>query len=118
MKDLKTMRTGRVIVLCDFDGTITPDDTTDGILATCAYPEWKEIEDQWEAHEISTQDCMEQQTLCIRARSRRKLLSYLERVNIDPLFPSFVEFCRENDLSLIVQSDGYDLAICGPPSVA
>jgi len=33
-------------IICDFDGTITPQDTTDRVLEALADPAWRELEAQ------------------------------------------------------------------------
>jgi 2-hydroxy-3-keto-5-methylthiopentenyl-1-phosphate phosphatase len=104
-------REPRLVVLCDFDGTITPSDTTDGILSACAYEEWLEIEAKWKSEEISALECMEEQTICIRERQIARLDEYLRSIEIDPYFKDFVALCARRAVHLIVESDGYDYAI-------
>jgi 2-hydroxy-3-keto-5-methylthiopentenyl-1-phosphate phosphatase len=99
------------VVLCDFDGTITPSDTTDGILDACAYDEWREIEEKWKSGEITTQECMEEQTLCIREGQLGGLDEYLSSIEIDPYFREFAQFCSDHAVRLVVESDGYCYAI-------
>ena len=36
-------------ILCDFDGTVTPDDVIDGLLERFGRPGWQELEDDWRA---------------------------------------------------------------------
>lgn len=54
-------------VICDFDGTVTPVDTTDALLARFALPEWEEVEEAWLEGRITSRECMERQIAMIRA---------------------------------------------------
>jgi 2-hydroxy-3-keto-5-methylthiopentenyl-1-phosphate phosphatase len=53
-------------IICDFDGTITEQDTTDRVLEALADPAWRKLEAQWVATEITASDCMRQQIALIR----------------------------------------------------
>ena len=52
-------------IICDFDGTITPQDTTDRVLEALADPAWRELEAQWVAAEITASECMRRQIALI-----------------------------------------------------
>lgn len=103
----------RPVVLCDFDGTMTVDDTdtTDGILKHCADPRYRKIEEDWVDGIITSRECMLCQTMCIPLDNREAMDAYLKTVRLDPGFGRFVEECRRLDVELIVNSDGFDHAI-------
>ena len=46
------------IIVCDFDGTISCDDVTDGILERFARPGWQQLESAWQRGEIGSAVCM------------------------------------------------------------
>ena len=98
-------------VVCDFDGTIALEDVTDGLLDQFADPSWKHIEAQWLAGNFGSRECMARQVSLIEA-NYEELDRYLDAVEIDPSFPSFVEECeRRGNFSLNVVSDGIDYAV-------
>jgi 2,3-diketo-5-methylthio-1-phosphopentane phosphatase len=100
-----------VNIVCDFDGTIALEDVTDGLLERFAYAEWREIEAQWLAGRFGSRECMARQVGLIDA-TREQLDSYLDTVEIDPSFASFVEECeRGGNITLEVNSDGIDYAV-------
>lgn len=100
----------RVNVVCDFDGTIALEDVTDGLLERFAHSSWKHIEAQWLAGKIGSRECMARQVSLIEA-SYKELNRYLDAVQIDPSFPSFVADCeRSVEIALNVVSDGIDYA--------
>ena len=92
-------------IFCDFDGTISRDDTTDVILERFAAPEWQEIEQQWKAGEIGSAECMRRQIQLVKVELE-KLNETLDDCAIDPYFPEFVSFCAESALPLTILSDG------------
>jgi 2-hydroxy-3-keto-5-methylthiopentenyl-1-phosphate phosphatase len=102
--------TNFVEVYCDFDGTITRGDTIDVLLDRLADPSWQEIEQRWVKGEIGSRECMRQQVPLINGgwdAIRREL----DQVQIDPTFPKFAKWCRQNGVALKVVSDGIDKVI-------
>lgn len=97
-------------VYCDFDNTISEYDVTDAILEKFADPSWEAVEEEWLAGKITARECMEKQISLIRA-SREELDSLLDNVPIAHGFAEFVEFCKEENISLAVVSDGLDYSI-------
>lgn len=99
-----------IIVLCDFDGTISKKDVTDTLLEKFANPEWEEIEEMWQEGLISSRECMARQYALVKA-SEEELVKFLEKMEIDPYFTQFIDLCRKKDYHLAVVSDGFDFYI-------
>ncbi|HEY9776216.1 MAG TPA: MtnX-like HAD-IB family phosphatase [Planktothrix sp.] len=99
-----------VEVYCDFDGTITRGDTIDVLLDRLADPAWEQIEQRWVAGEIGSRECMSMQVPLIRG-GWEAIREVLDGVQIDPTFPKFAKWCRQNGVSLKVVSDGIDRVI-------
>ena len=97
-------------VICDFDGTITPFDVTDAVLAKFAPPEWERIEREWLDDLISARQCMERQVALIAA-PLDALEAFLDAIPLTPGFVGFCGFCRSQGLDLMVVSDGMDYPI-------
>jgi 2,3-diketo-5-methylthio-1-phosphopentane phosphatase len=101
----------RVNIICDFDGTIALEDVTDSLLERFADESWKDVEAQWLAGKIGSRDCMARQVSLIEA-DYESLNRYLDTVEIDPSFSSFVDKCKRFDeINLHVVSDGIDYAL-------
>lgn len=96
-------------VVCDFDGTITPEDVTDEVLARFARPEWTALESQWRAGAIGSRACMAGQVALLEC-SRPELDGFLATVDIDPRFPEFVAAVEARGWRLVVMSDGIEYA--------
>jgi 2,3-diketo-5-methylthio-1-phosphopentane phosphatase len=99
-------------VFVDFDGTIVPRDVTDTVLETFADASWLEIEADWKAGKIGSRECLARQVALIKAKPE-ELDGLIASIDVDPGFPAFVEFCRNEGLGISVLSDGLDRAIRG-----
>ncbi|MGO9275859.1 MAG: MtnX-like HAD-IB family phosphatase [Terriglobia bacterium] len=98
------------IVFCDFDGTITELDVTDGILTRFGDPSWLKIEQQWVRGEIGSRQCLERQMALVRA-SAKDLNALIDSVRLDPHFTEFCRLLREPAIPFYVLSDGFDYVI-------
>jgi 2-hydroxy-3-keto-5-methylthiopentenyl-1-phosphate phosphatase len=97
-------------VFVDFDGTISPLDTTDLLLERFADPRWRDIEEDWKAGRIGSRECMGRQIDLVRA-SPEQLDAFIADIEIDPEFPGFVRRCRVLGHSVTVMSDGLDRSV-------
>ncbi len=102
--------TPRWTVLCDFDGTVSPTDVTDSLLARFAREGWQEIERRWQAGLMSSRACMAAQVALLDC-SREELDEHLAQIEIDPGFAAFLAAVRADGATLAIVSDGLDLAI-------
>lgn len=99
-----------VVVLCDFDGTISVKDVTDSLLERFANPEWEQLEEDWQEGLISSHECMAGQYALIKA-DQEEVETFLDRVEIDPYFSQFVGHCKSKGFTLSIISDGFDFYI-------
>jgi len=97
----------QIKIFCDFDGTITLEDTTDAVLEAFARPEYRDWERKWEDGLITARECMQQQARLIEA-SPERLRSFLAHMWIDPGIYVLEEACIKNGASLVIVSDGID----------
>ncbi len=97
-------------VLCDFDGTITAEDVTDGLLLRFADPRWEAIEADWLASRIGSRECLAAQVALLEV-DQPTLDAYLDQIDIDPQFRAFAAFCAAQGIHLEIISDGLDYAL-------
>lgn len=97
-------------VSCDFDGTITAEDTVDAILESFADPAWLQIEAEWKAGRIGSRECLLEQTRLIRV-APDVLDAWLDEREVDPEALGFFEDCAHLGIPVSVVSDGYDRAV-------
>lgn len=95
----------KVIVLSDFDGTITTSNTMDFLYETYASCGLKYVK-EWEAGKLST---MEEETLsfsCISASREEMEVAVLENMIMDPDAGSLLDYCRARGFGFVVLSEG------------
>jgi 2,3-diketo-5-methylthio-1-phosphopentane phosphatase len=98
------------LIVCDFDGTIAHDDVTDLLLKRCAAPQWELIERRWQVGQLTSRECLLQQTELLRF-TRAELGSLLAAVRLDPAFPQFVEVAHAAGCEVQIASEGFDQVI-------
>jgi 2,3-diketo-5-methylthio-1-phosphopentane phosphatase len=96
------------LVLSDFDGTISVQDTGLEIITRLQLASAWELEERWRAGEIGSAECLALQWGLVRL-PEAELLAVLDSLELDETFPAFVAFCRERGADLAVLSDGLDL---------
>lgn len=101
----------KLVVLCDFDGTITEIDTAEYILTKFAQADWKSIDKRFENGEITLEEGLRQEFALVKA-TRRQILDELEKVvTFRPHFEEFAEYCKTQHFPLIIVSAGLDFVI-------
>ena len=101
---------GRVLVLCDFDGTVCMTDMGNELLNRFATG-WEEIDRAYWTGEVGSRNAYCRLAPLFKM-NRRELLTYvLDRGQVDPSFPAFCSFIREKGIDLKIVSDGLDVYI-------
>lgn len=100
----------KLVVFCDFDGTITQADVTDCILEELADPSWREVEADWVRGLMGSRECLERQMALVRA-SAKELNALIDAIPLDPGFASFYRFTEKQDLPFYILSDGFDYVV-------
>ena len=72
-------------ILCDFDGTVSVEDTTDTLLERFGRDGWQALEDEWRAGRIGSRECMAGQ-IALLDMDRAELDAHLDTRHIDPAF--------------------------------
>jgi 2-hydroxy-3-keto-5-methylthiopentenyl-1-phosphate phosphatase len=99
------------VVLCDFDGTITVQDTAEWILDKYAEGDWRALDDDYVQGKISLLECMREQFAMVRA-DKALILDELDKsVIIRKGFRDMVDFCLNHDAEVVIVSAGLDFVI-------
>lgn len=101
----------RNIVICDFDGTITKVDSINDFLDKFADKKWLDIEADWVAGKVSTCDAMRGQFGLVKNMTEEKLNAFFESMEIDETFIDFRRFAAENNIKIVIVSDGFEYFI-------
>jgi 2-hydroxy-3-keto-5-methylthiopentenyl-1-phosphate phosphatase len=101
----------KILVQCDFDGTVTEDDISFMLLDAFAKGDWHVINQEYADGKITVGQFNERAFGLVRA-SKKAMLDYIEnRVIIRPGFNEFVEVCRKKGFRLVIVSNGLDFYI-------
>jgi 2,3-diketo-5-methylthio-1-phosphopentane phosphatase len=99
-------------VFVDFDGTITLEDVGEAIFRKFGSAEiTNKIVDDLLSDKISSRQCWDELCNSIDEINKIELNKFISSLDIDPTFISFVKFCKDNEIELVVLSDGFDYYI-------
>ncbi len=99
-----------IVILTDFDGTITLSDVGYKLLTSYADPGWVVAEEEWKQGLIGSAECHLRQFPTISA-TEELLKDVILETRIDSGFIDFVEFTKKKNILLEVVSDGFDFYI-------
>lgn len=101
----------KILIQCDFDGTITTEDVSFMLLDAFAKGDWHAINDEYTAGIITVGEFNERAFALVRG-SKKAMLDYLkDRVIIRRGFQTFVELCQKKGIRLVIVSNGLDFYI-------
>jgi 2-hydroxy-3-keto-5-methylthiopentenyl-1-phosphate phosphatase len=100
----------RLLVVCDFDGTVCRVDMCNEILDHFA-GDWEAIDRAYAVGEIGSRAAYSRIASLIRTNRLQVLDFILRHERLDPFFPDFLRFCRGRKIDLKIVSDGLDLYI-------
>jgi 2-hydroxy-3-keto-5-methylthiopentenyl-1-phosphate phosphatase len=97
----------KIDITIDFDGTVTLGDVTQLVLERFADLKWLEVEAEWVAGRIGSRECLARQAALLSA-SPGEIDALLDAVEIDPVFPRFVQEAHALGATTKIVSDGFD----------
>jgi len=101
----------QLLVACDFDGTVTRQDTLVEILNRFGSPAWTQVQERVVSGEISIREGLKSEMGAVRA-SREELEGLLaERIDLDPTFPGFLRQMRVRGIPVVLITGGFDLCV-------
>jgi len=100
----------KVVVLCDFDGTVAVEDVGELLFGRFGGPPARVAARRWERGEISSRECLETQVASSRC-TPEDLRSFAHTCRLDPYFKDFHDFARRRGIEVVVLSDGLDFYI-------
>jgi 2,3-diketo-5-methylthio-1-phosphopentane phosphatase len=103
--------TMKPIILTDFDGTITTEDTLVKLLNTFAPSSWHKIEKSVKAGRMGSRVALRKE-FSLFYISKQRYTSFLKkRVTIDPTFKPFLRFVRKKRIPFVILSGGFTLNV-------
>jgi len=100
-----------LVVLCDFDGTITTIDTAEWVLSKFAQGNWRQFDKKFKKNEITLEECLNRQFSLVSASKKQILQELNDLVVFRSNFKELAEYCKKNHVPLIVVSAGLDFVI-------
>ena len=101
----------QLLIACDFDGTVTRQDTLVEILNRYGSAQWQDVQRKVVSGELSIREGLQAEMGSVRA-SPEELKSLLaHHVEVDPSFPPFLQSMRLKGIPLICLSGGFDLCL-------
>lgn len=100
-----------MIIVSDFDGTITKTDTLSKFLEDYADPKWLDIENDWRDGKFGSQECLVRQFELVPNLTPELIDGFLDTMEIDE---GFIPFCRQAkklNVPIVILSDGLDYFI-------
>jgi len=104
------MAKDKLIVLTDFDGTITKKDVCYLLLERYARFYWQGLDREWIEGKISTEDAYTELLKRIDIK-KEEFDRFIDSVEIDENFKRFFIECKKNNVEVEVVSDGLDYYI-------
>lgn len=98
-------------IFCDFDGTITKEDTIGKFLKFFANDKWLDIEKLWKDGKIGSRECLKQQMELVRTLSKKESEDFFDSLEIDETFLDFYNEIKKRNIKFTIVSDGFDIFI-------
>ena len=104
-------KTGKMMIQCDFDGTITDKDASFLLLDIFANGDWRALLKDYQEGRISVGRFNTEAFAMIRADKQSLLEAIKGKINIREGFPKLVEYCQKSGLRLVIVSNGQNFYI-------
>lgn len=101
----------RIIVVSDFDGTITKKDSLYYFFDEYADKKWLEVEKLWKDGKISSKECLIKEFELVKNLDEKLIDKFISTIEIDDYFSEFIKFCKNKNIDFTVASDGVDYFI-------
>ena len=108
---MKQLDIKEFVIVSDFDGTITLEDTNDLLFLTCGTAENEEIENDFRAGKKDDRETMKRHFGVARLTFEEYFYFLDTKVKVDTGFDSFLKFLHGQELPLFIVSGGYRIAI-------
>lgn len=101
----------KLLIACDFDGTITAQDTLVEILDHYGSADWRRIQAQVVAGTLSIRQGLQAEMGSVRAEPEALTELLSNRITLEPTFPDFLDSMRDKGIHVVVLTGGFDLCV-------
>jgi len=100
------MDSGKTLVQCDFDGTVTEEDVSFLILDAFAPGDWRKVLADYRENKISV-DCFNRQAFALVKARRERLTEFLRgKARLRRGFRELIDYCRLKGFHPVIVSNG------------
>jgi len=101
----------KTLVQCDFDGTVTEEDTSFFLLDAFAQGDWRRLLREYKGHKISVGEFNTKAFAMVRADKPTLLEALKGKIKVRAGFHELVNYCRRRGFRLVIVSNGLDFYI-------
>jgi len=101
----------KTLVQCDFDGTVTEEDTSFFLLDTFAQGDWRRLLREYKEHRISVGEFNTKAFSMINADKPTLVKALDSKIKVRAGFHELVDYCRRKGCRLVIVSNGLDFYI-------
>jgi len=101
----------KTVVQCDFDGTVTEEDTSFFLLDAFAQGDWRRLLREYKEHKISVGEFNTKAFAMVRVDKPTLLGALKGKIKVRTGFHELVNYCRKKGFRLVIVSNGLDFYI-------
>jgi 2-hydroxy-3-keto-5-methylthiopentenyl-1-phosphate phosphatase len=101
----------KTLVQCDFDGTVTEEDTSFFLLDAFAQGDWRRLLREYKEHRISVGEFNTKAFAMVKADKPTLLAALKGKVKVRAGFHELVDYCLKKGFRLVIVSNGLDFYI-------
>jgi 2-hydroxy-3-keto-5-methylthiopentenyl-1-phosphate phosphatase len=101
----------KTLVQCDFDGTVTEEDTSFFLLDAFAQGDWRRLLREYKEHKISVGEFNTKAFAMVKADKPTLLGTLKGKIKVRAGFHELVNYCRRRGFRLVIVSNGLDFYI-------
>ncbi len=101
----------KTLVQCDFDGTVTEEDTSFFLLDAFAQGDWRRLLREYKEHRISVGEFNTKAFAMVKADEPTLLEALKGKVEVRAGFHELVNYCLKKGFRLVIVSNGLDFYI-------
>jgi len=101
----------KILVQCDFDGTITEEDVSFFLLDAFAQGDWRQLLREYKEHKISVGEFNTRAFAMVKADKPTLLETVQEKVRMRAGFQELVAYCSKRAWRFVIVSNGLDFYI-------
>lgn len=101
----------KTLVQCDFDGTITEEDTSFFLLDIFARGDWRQLLQKYKEHKIRVGEFNTKAFAMVKADKPTLLEALKGKINVRAGFPELVNYCLRRGFRFAIVSNGLDFYI-------